>query len=103
MVDDNMTVEVAYATPEEQVILSVTAAEGATVQQVIEASGILQHFPEIDLAENKVGIFSKICKLEQPVNEGDRVEIYRPLLIDPKEHRRQRAVKGKDITVDSGD
>ena len=75
MVDDNMTVEVAYATPEEQVILSVTAAEGTTVQQAIEASGILQHFPEIDLAVNKVGIFSKICKLEQPVNEGDRVEI----------------------------
>lgn len=103
MVEDKIAVEVAYATPEEQLICTAIVAKGASVQQTIEASGILQHFPEIDLNRNKVGIFSKVCKLEQPVSEGDRVEIYRPLLIDPKEHRRQRAVKGKDIKVDSGD
>ncbi|PKM11203.1 MAG: RnfH family protein [Gammaproteobacteria bacterium HGW-Gammaproteobacteria-3] len=84
-------VEVAYATPEEQPILNVTLPEGATVEQAIVNSGILTRFPEIDLHTAKVGIFSSGCKLDTVLKESDRVEIYRPLLHDPKEARRNRA------------
>ena len=88
-----MRIEVAYAKPYEQALLSLELAEGATAEAAILASGILQRFPEIDLQKNAVGIFGKLCKLEQPLRAGDRVEIYRPLLADPKEARRNRAAK----------
>ena len=88
-----MRIEVAYAKPEEQVILSLEADSGITLEKAILLSGILQRFPEIDLVVNKVGIFGKVCKLDQVLRENDRVEIYRPLIADPKEARRQRAVK----------
>ena len=78
-----MRVEVAYAKPEEQVILNLEMAEGATAEAAIRESGILQSFPEIDLGQNKVGIFGKICKLDHALKPGDRVEIYRPLIADP--------------------
>lgn len=88
-------VEVAYATPEKQLILSVPFQDGLTVERAIETSGILQRFAEINLSTNAVGIFSKPCKLETELRAGDRVEIYRPLIADPKEVRRQRAEAGK--------
>jgi len=88
-------VEVAYATPKKQLILVVPFEEGMSAQKAIELSGILTIFPEIDLAKNAVGIFSKPCKLDTPLRVGDRVEIYRPLIADPKEVRRQRAEAGK--------
>ncbi|MEW5056422.1 RnfH family protein [Cycloclasticus sp. 46_120_T64] len=88
-------VEVAYATPEKQLILPVPFQTGMTVQQAVEASGILQRFSEIDMAVNDVGIFSKPCKLDTELRAGDRVEIYRPLIADPKEVRRKRAEAGK--------
>lgn len=88
-------VEVAFATPEKQLILAVPFADGLTAQSAIEMSGILKRFPEIDLSENAVGIFSKPCKLDTVLRLGDRVEIYRPLIADPKEVRRQRAAAGK--------
>ena len=88
-----MMIEVAYARPDEQLILSVQASESCTVEQAIELSGILDHYPEIDLTKNKVGIFSQICPLTQCLQANDRVEIYRSLAIDPMEARRQRAVK----------
>jgi putative ubiquitin-RnfH superfamily antitoxin RatB of RatAB toxin-antitoxin module len=88
-----MNVEVAYAKPGEQVILSLAVAEGETVEAVIRKSGILERFPEIDLEQNRVGIFSKPCKLDQSVRTGDRIEIYRPLIADPKEARRTRATR----------
>lgn len=88
-------VEVAYATPEKQLILPVPFQAGMTVQQAIEASGILQRFSEIDMTVNDVGIFSKPCKLNTELRSGDRVEIYRPLIADPKEVRRKRAEAGK--------
>jgi putative ubiquitin-RnfH superfamily antitoxin RatB of RatAB toxin-antitoxin module len=88
-----MWVEVAYASQKEQLILNLELADGITVGAAIAASGILQRFPEIDLDKNKVGIFSKLCKLDQPLRAGDRVEIYRPLIADPKEARRHRAAK----------
>lgn len=86
-------IEVAYATPEQQVIVTVAMEEGATVEAAIKALGLLELFPEIVLSELKAGIFGVACKLDQPVSEGDRVEIYRPLVHDPKEARRQRALK----------
>ena len=95
MSDETITAEVAYALPDEQLILSVSGAAGMTVQQAIQASGILERHPEIDLSENKVGVFGKLAKLDAPLNPGDRVEIYRPLIADPKEARKKRAAEGK--------
>jgi len=88
-------VEVVYALPDQQPILSVTLPEGATVEDAIRRSGVLETFPTIDLAVNKVGIFSKLVKLDEKVRDRDRVEIYRPLIADPKEVRRKRAEEGK--------
>ena len=86
-------VEVAFATPEKQLSLSVQFVEGASVQQVIEKSGILAQCAEIDLTTMPVGIYGKICKLDAVVTKADRVEIYRPLLQNPMDARRNRAVK----------
>lgn len=88
-----MQIEVAYAKPDEQVILKLEMPEGSTLEQAIRESGVLARFPEIDLAINKVGIFGKLSKLDAALRPGDRVEIYRPLKIDPKEIRRLRANK----------
>ncbi len=88
-----MRVEIAYAKPQEQVILSLEVDAKTTVETAIRQSGLLQRFPEIDLEINKVGIFGKACKLEQILREGDRIEVYRPLVADPKEARRSRAAK----------
>ncbi len=88
-------VEVAYATPEKQLILVVPFEEGLTAARAIELSGMLVRFPVIDLDNSAVGVFSKPCKLDTPLRVGDRVEIYRPLIADPKEIRRQRAEAGK--------
>jgi len=84
-------IEVAYATPEQQVIIALELPEGATVETAISASGLLQRFSDIDLSQNAVGVFGKVCALNQPLKAGDRVEIYRALQHDPKEARRQRA------------
>ncbi|MGU3525156.1 RnfH family protein [Enterobacteriaceae bacterium C23F] len=88
-----ISVEVVYALPEKQYLQKVSLAEGATVEQAIAASGIIRLRPEIDLASNKVGIWSRAVKLQDAVHDGDRVEIYRPLIADPKALRRQRAEK----------
>jgi putative ubiquitin-RnfH superfamily antitoxin RatB of RatAB toxin-antitoxin module len=88
-----VTVEVAYATRDVQTLVTLKLPAGTTVEEAIEASGLLIHFPEIDLAVNPVGIFGKACPLDQEVKTADRIEIYRPLRHDPKEARRQRAVK----------
>ncbi|CTV97351.1 RnfH family protein [Escherichia albertii] len=88
-----ITVEVAYALPERQYLQRVKLQEGATVEEAIRASGLLELRTDIDLAKNKVGIYSRPAKLSDIVHDGDRVEIYRPLIADPKELRRQRAEK----------
>jgi len=92
-VPGNIAVEVAYALPEKQYLQRVTLEEGATVEQAIRASGLLELRDDIDLKVNKVGIYSRPVKLHDAVHDGDRVEIYRPLIADPKELRRQRAEK----------
>ncbi|TRX01457.1 RnfH family protein [Candidatus Methylobacter oryzae] len=88
-----VNVEVAYAKPDEQVIVELALDEDTTVDAAVKASGLLDRFPEIALSELNAGIFGVACKLDQPVKEGDRIEIYRPLVHDPKEARRQRALK----------
>lgn len=97
MSDSRQRVEIAYATPAEQVILRVDAPAAVTVQQAIELSGVLQRFPEIDLKVNKVGVFGKATTLDNVLGPGDRVEIYRPLIADPKEARKKRAAEGKPM------
>lgn len=91
-------VEVAYATPEQQTILVVQIKENTTIEDAIIHSGILQIFPEIDLTRQKVGVFSKQKAATDLMQENDRIEIYRPLLMDPKEARKKRA---KKILLDS--
>lgn len=88
-------VEVAYATPGRQEILSLEVAQGATLLQAAQASGIHERFPEIDLRSNAMGIFGRVVKNpgEQVVQDGQRIEIYRPLTIDPKQARLNRARK----------
>jgi hypothetical protein len=88
-----IAIEVAYATSEQQALIALDMLEGVTIEQAIRASGLLARFQEIDGADIKVGIFGSVCKLDQPLKQGDRVEIYRPLRHDPKEARRQRAAK----------
>ena len=88
-----MWIEVAYAKPAQQTLLSLELPEGSTAEAAILASGMLDRHPEIDLQQHKIGIFGKLCKLDQRLKAGDRVEIYRPLLIDPKEARRNRAAR----------
>lgn len=87
----DISVEVVYALPEKQYQRVVTLEEGSTVEQAIRASGLLELRRDIDLSRNKVGVFSRPVKLGDTLQEGDRVEIYRPLIADPKELRRQRA------------
>jgi putative ubiquitin-RnfH superfamily antitoxin RatB of RatAB toxin-antitoxin module len=88
-------VEVAYATPERQVILAVRLAAGSNVAEAIEQSGIRAEFPGMEINPAAVGIFSRKVAMDHLLREGDRVEIYRPLIADPKESRRKRAAAGK--------
>jgi len=95
-------VEVAYATPERQCILKVAGHAGMTVQQAIDRSKIAERFPDMDLGNAKVGIFGKLATRDAELTEGDRVEIYRPLIADPKEARKKRAAQGKPMKKGGG-
>ncbi len=88
---NNISVELIYIKPGSQNRLTLKLPQGSNISQAINRSGLLRHFPEIDLSINKVGIFSKIQPVDTLLNEGDRIEIYRPLVADPKEARRRRA------------
>lgn len=90
-------VEVAYALPERQVLIPLIVPRHATIEEVIRQSGVLEQFPEIDLAVNKVGVFGRLCPLNREMEAGDRAEIYRPLIADPKEVRRRLAAEGRSI------
>ncbi len=90
-------VEVVYGLAEEQALLSVSVPEGSTAKDVILTSDILKQFPEIDLDKVKIGLFGKLTKMDQVVRARDRVEIYRPLIADPKEVRKRRAAEGKKL------
>ncbi|KLV04490.1 hypothetical protein ABT56_15280 [Photobacterium aquae] len=88
-------VEVVYALPHIQKVIRLTVTPDTQVQDIIEQSGVLEQHPEIDLKQNKVGVFSRNVRLDATVHDGDRIEIYRPLLADPKDIRRKRAEQAK--------
>ena len=92
---NEILIEVAYALPQKQIIIPIKVKAGVTAQEAIKASGIIKKFPEIDLNINQIGIFGKLTQLDHVMRERDRIEIYRPLIADPKEIRRQRAAEGK--------
>ena len=89
-----MNVGVCYAEADRQLWLRLEVPEGSNVQQAIELSGVLKQYPHIDLTAQKVGIFGKLAKLDAPIKEGDRVEIYRKITADPQ------TVKRRQIDVD---
>lgn len=93
MTEKQFSIEVVFALPDKQSLLEVVIEEGTSVEQAIQKSGILKRFPEIDLSNHKVGIWNRTCKLDDNPRDGDRIEIYRPLIADPKEVRRRRAEK----------
>jgi len=95
MNEQTMKIEVVYALPGRQEIISLNLPSGATVQDAVERSGLLERYPDIDLKKQKVGIFAKLSKLDTALRDHDRVEIYRPLIADPKAVRKQRAEEGK--------
>jgi putative ubiquitin-RnfH superfamily antitoxin RatB of RatAB toxin-antitoxin module len=88
-----LRVEIVYALRDRQVLLTLEVEEGTTVRQAVERSGFLQRFPEIDLARAGLGIFGRVVSPDTPLRNGDRVEIYRPLIADPKQARRTRATR----------
>ena len=100
---ETIHVEVVYALQGRQEVVGVDLAAGSTVRQAIEASGLLPKYPEIDLGKNKLGVYAKLTKADAVLRDRDRVEIYRPLIADPKEVRKQRAAEGKAMKKGGGD
>ncbi len=103
MANEPIHIEVTYAIFAEQALLNLEVAADCSIEQAIKQSGILARFPDIDLSKNKVGIFGKITPLANQLRDKDRVEIYRPLIADPKEVRRKRAAEGKRMRKGGGD
>ena len=100
---EQITIEVTYPLPQKQDLLRLRVPAGSTVHQGITLSGILLKYPEIDLAKNKLGVFAKLAKPDTALRNHDRVEIYRPLIADPKEVRKQRAAEGKVMKKGAGE
>ena len=100
---ETMSVEVCYALLNKQEVVRVKLPEGATLLQGLEASGLLGKYPEIDVKKNKFGIWNKLSKPDAVLRDKDRIEIYRPLIADPKEVRKQRAAEGKVMKKGAGD
>lgn len=99
---ESIHIEIAYAKPARQEVIELKLPQGSTLQQAVEASGLLQRHAEIDLARAKVGIYGKLAKLDTVLRDRDRVEIYRPLIADPKAVRQQRAAEGKVMKKGGG-
>jgi len=93
-----MKIAIVYANPKRQFWTTVDLPEGSKVQDAIDRSSVLRQFPEIDLATQKVGVFSKVVGLDSPLEDGDRIEIYRPLTADPKTIQARARAKGKAAT-----
>ena len=98
---DKIMIEVSFALPKKQIIIPVLVPAGICVKEAIELSGILKKFTEIDLTSNQIGIFGKLTTLDKILRDLDRIEIYRPLIADPKEIRRKRAAEGKKMKKDN--
>lgn len=101
--NDEINIEVVYALSHEQALLKVQLPQGITVSEAIRLSGILEKYPEIDLGRNKFGIYGKLAGTGAVLRDRDRIEIYRPLLADPKEVRRKRAGEGKAMKKGGGE
>lgn len=93
-----MNVEIVFATPEEQVIRTLQLADGATVRDAVLASGFTEQFEQLVLDETPVGIYGVRVTYADELQDGDRVELYRPLVVDPMDARRARAKAQKDKT-----
>ena len=98
-----ITVDIVYARRDVQELLSLKLPTGVTVKEAVERSGLLAKFPEIDLTKNKLVVFAKLVKPDTVLRDRDRVEIYRPLIADPKEVRKQRAAEGKIMKKGAGE
>jgi len=94
---DRFAVEVVYALADRQALVAITVPAGATVGDAIEQSGIAGQFPDEDLSACQLGIWGRLAASNQVLEDGDRVEIYRPLIIDPREARRELATEGKSM------
>ncbi len=92
-----LRLEVAFGYVDRQMLLEVEVPEGTTAEQAVRQSGLLEQFPEIDLAVNHLGIFGRQVKPQEQPRDGDRIEVYRPLIADPKEVRKRRAAQGKQL------
>ena len=100
--DSKTHIEVAYATPEKQIILECHIDSGTVPREAVRQSGIELHFPEIDPENCDIGVFGKAVADDYELQDGDRIEIYRPLIADPKEIRRQRAAQGLKMKKGGG-
>ncbi|MBI5900284.1 MAG: RnfH family protein [Rhodocyclales bacterium] len=100
---DQIQVEVVYALAGTQELARLSLPQGSTALQAVEASGLLAKYPEIDLKRNKIGVYAKLAKADTVLRDRDRVEIYRPLIADPKEVRKQRAAEGKAMKKGGGE
>lgn len=100
---DKTLIEVAYATPEKQIIVECEIEQGTSARDAVYLSGIDQHFPEIDLENCDLGVFGKLIASDDELQDGDRIEIYRSLIADPKEIRRQRAARGLKMKKGGGE
>lgn len=96
MSDQKLSIEVAFGTSTEQHIVEVELAAGATIQDAVQASGLQAAFPKFDFTRLRKGVWNEVKGDEHCLKDGDRVEVYRPLIIEPKEMRRRRAEKGRD-------
>jgi putative ubiquitin-RnfH superfamily antitoxin RatB of RatAB toxin-antitoxin module len=102
-VAEYLKVAVAYVGPSDQFLRAFEVRPGTMAREAIEQSGVLSKCPEIDLTVNQVGIFGKVTKPDQVLADGDRIEIYRPLIADPKEARKRRASEGKPMRKGGAD
>jgi len=100
---DKINLEVVYALPHEQVLLQLQMPQHATVAEAITLSGVMKKYPDIDLGRNKFGIYGKLTKADAVLRDKDRIEVYRPLLADPKETRRKRAEESKAMKKGGGE
>jgi len=96
MSKDVLAIEVAYALPHSQTLIDIAVHPGATVEDAVALSNITASYPDLDLSKVKFGIWSRVVKPTTELKDGDRIEIYRPLIADPKEVRKRRAEKAKE-------
>lgn len=100
---EQLRVEVIYALPEKQVLIPLHLPPGSTVRDAVAASGLDQAYPDVDFSALKLGVWAKLVKPDTALRDHDRVEIYRPLIADPKEVRKQRAAAGKVMKKGAGE